>query len=230
MNKFDRILWRINGVLFLGLLIFGLLPFVWELLPLNNRGPFEREGAIINETKGTHEKELLRLEWPSRIAGTSILRMPLSSQGSSKISSFSGDGYGSQIRNFLFVDHSDLSSWWLFKGFQYSIIKPHDLLAELEGKEKRVISTIFEVATSDTNGDHRVTTGDRISAFFTGADGRKTVEIVRSADRIVSLDQVTDTEVLITYQSGPAVTAAVFSVKDGAKMREAPIAPIKENK
>jgi hypothetical protein len=229
MNKFDRILWRINGVLFLGLLILGLTPLVWHTLSLNDRGPLAKEGAIVNEAQGNHEKELLHLGWPSRITGTNILRMPLSSEGSSKMSSFSNGGYGSQTRNFLFIDHSDLSSWWLFEGFQYSIIKQHDLRAELEGKDKRVISSIFEVATSDTNGDRRVTAADRISAFFTGADGKKPIEIVPPADSIVSLDQVSDTEVLIVYQRGPAATAVVFSVKDGAKMREAPL-PIKENK
>jgi hypothetical protein len=42
-------------------------------------------------------------------------------------------------------------------------------------------------------------------------------------------DQVTDAEVLITYQNGTAVTAVVFSVRDGAKIREAPL-PLKETK
>jgi hypothetical protein len=107
------------------------------------------------------------------VAGTNILRLPLHGDSTSRASSFDHGRYGTQTRNVLFLDHSDLSSWWLFEGFQRSIIKEHDLRLELEGKDKRVVGTIFEVAVADTNGDQRVTPEDRISAFFTGSDGKK---------------------------------------------------------
>jgi hypothetical protein len=133
------------------------------------------------------------------------------------------------LRNFLFIDYSDLSSWWLFDGFQQAILKEHALRAEPDGKDKRVIGTILEVAPVDTDGDQRVTGHDLISVFFTGADGKKPIEIVSSSDRILSVDQVTNNEVLITYQRGTAATAALFSAQSGTKIKEAPLAT-KENK
>jgi hypothetical protein len=232
MNKFDRILWRINGILFLLILIFGTYGIVRSFSQPFPRAPSHQNGpAIVNEAQGTNEKELLHLEWPSRIAGTSILRMALRSEPlskeSSSFSSFKGGADRPQTRNFLFIDHSDLSSWWLFEAFDYAILKEHDLRADIEGKDKRVIGPVFEVATADTNGDHRVTNEDRLAAFFTAADGRKPVQIVSPSDRIISVDQVTNTQVLIVYQRGPTVTAGLFSTQDGAKIKESPI-PIKK--
>lgn len=225
MNKFDRILWRINGVLFLALLIFGLLPLAWSLDELGVHRPLQENGpTIVSGAQGTHEKEFLHLGAPTRIAGTSVLRTPLYSEAPSRgSSSFKGSGDRAYIRNYLFVDHSDLSSWWLFEAFDRAILKEHDLRAEVEGKDKRVIGTVFEVATADTNGDHRITEEDHVAAFFSAADGKKPIEILSSSDRILSVDQVTNNQVLIVYQRGAAVIAALFSTQDGAKIKESPL-------
>jgi hypothetical protein len=199
MNKFDRILWRINGILFLIVLLFGILPLLWSLSESLGRRPTQAHGAaIVNQTQGTHEREFLHLGSPSRITGTSMLRVPLQSEVPSRASSFKSSGFESHNRNFLFIDHSDLSSWWLFEGFEQAIIREHDLRVEPAGNDKRVIGTIFEVVTTDTDGDHRITANDRVSVFFSGADGKKPIEIVSSSDRILSVDQVTNNEVLIT--------------------------------
>lgn len=225
MNKFDRILWRINGVLFLALLVFGLLPLVWSFIEFRTHPPLQGNGpAIVNEAQGTHDKEFLHLGPPTRISGTSVLRIPLYSEKPSRgSSSFRAGEDRSHTRNYLFVDYSDLSSWWLFETFDRAILKEHDLRAEVDGKDKRVIGTIFEVATTDTNGDHRVTEDDHIAAFFTAADGKKSIEIIPPADRILSVDQATNNQLLIAYQSGAAVAAALFSTQDGSKIKESPL-------
>jgi hypothetical protein len=226
MNKFDRILWRINGTFFLAILLFGIFSFVRELT-FHAHTPVP-ETAIVNDVSASPEKEFLHFGLLSRITGTSLARIPLNSEGSSRKSSFSSGYSESCTRNFLLIDYSDLSSWWLFDGFQQAILKEHDLRAEPDGKDKRIIGTIFEVATVDTNGDQRVSSNDRISVFFTGADGKKPIEIVSPSDRILSVDQVTNNEVLVTYQRGIAATAVLFSAQSDAKIKEAPLA-IKEN-
>jgi len=224
MNKFDRILWRINGVLFLVLLIFGLLPLVWSFVEFRIHPPLRGNGpAIVNQAQGTLEKEFLHLGPPTRINGISVVRMPLHSEAASKGSSFSSHSGDAHTRNYLFVDHSDLSSWWLFETFDRAILKEHDLRADVDGKDKRVIGTIWEVATTDTNGDHRITEEDHIAAFFSAADGKKSIEIIPPSDRILSVDQVTNNQLLIVYQRGAAVTAALFSTQDGSKIKESPL-------
>jgi hypothetical protein len=117
----------------------------------------------------------------------------------------------------------------LFDGFGQVIVKEHDLRVASGGNDKTVVGTIFEVATTDTDGDHRVTEHDRVSVFFTPANGKKPVEIIPASDRILSVDQVMNTEVLITYQRDAVATTAVFSVQTGAKINESAL-PIKLEK
>jgi hypothetical protein len=227
MNKFDRILWRINGIFLLALLLFGAIPIWWNAIGLVRRPPSPpKQTALTRETIGSREKEDLYFDGLSRLTGTSIARMPLRSVISSHGSSFKSGYSEEHLRNFLYIDYSDLSSWWLFDGFGQVIVKEHDLRVESGGNDRSIVGTIFEVATTDTDGDHRVTERDRVSAFFTPANGKKPVEIIPASDRILSVDQVTNNEVLIIYQRDAAATAAVFSVQTGGKLKESAL-PIK---
>lgn len=229
MNNFDRILWRINGILFLGLLVFGIVLCAWGASSAFIRSPREHnDTAIVNEAQGTHEKEFLRLGNASPIKGTSILRTPLYGEMSFRgYSSLKGES--SNVRNYLFVNHSDLSSWWLFDGFNRLVVEVHDLRTGGDSKDKNVIGTIFEAIGIDTDDDHRLTTNDRVAAYFTGPDGKNPVEIVSSSDRILSVEQVTDNEALVIYQRGQTITAALFSSQNGTKIKESEV-PIKESK
>ena len=128
MNRFDRILWRINGVLFLVILVLGFLPLAWNFAESWIHRPSRKNAPpILNEAQGTHEKEHFQLGAPSRVTGTSILRTPLYGEASSReYSSFKSSGDRSHTRNYLFLDYSDLSSWWLFETFERAILKEHD--------------------------------------------------------------------------------------------------------
>ena len=95
--------------------------------------------------------------------------------------------------------------------------------SKLKGRIKGGIGTILEVATADTNGDQRITEEDKVAAFFAGAEARNPIEIVASSDRLVSIDQITNDEVLIVYQRGSVITATLFSTHDGAKIKESPL-------
>jgi hypothetical protein len=80
MNKFDRILWRINGIFLLALLLFGLIPIWWNAIGLVRRPPSPpKQTALTRETIGSREKEDLYFDGLSRLTGTSIARMPLRS-------------------------------------------------------------------------------------------------------------------------------------------------------
>ena len=79
------------------------------------------------------------------------------------------------------------------------------------------------IATTDTNGDHQVTSSDRVSIFFSGANGKNLIEIVPPADRILSVDQVVKNEVFIVYQRGSTLMAGVFDTRTGATIKESPI-------
>jgi hypothetical protein len=227
MNKFDRILWRINGILFLLTIIFAIFLSAWGASQTFFRQPpHQRDAAIVNKPQGTDNKEFLHLGDAFRIKGTPFLRMPLRSEA--EYSSFKSGG-GSRIRNYLYLNHTDLSSWWLFEGLNRLISQVHDLRAEAGGNDKPVIATLYEVISADTDGDRRLTTDDREAIYFSGPDGKKPIEIVPPTDGILSVEQITPTEVLIIYQRDQTATASRFSVQDGSKIKESAL-PIKGNK
>jgi len=225
MNRFDRILWRINGVFFLILLAFLLV------LILSNfffNGPFDRTARknvppMTNGASNSGMKERLQPGSATHLSGTPLLRIPIHSEESFRGSSFSSEGEHAHTRNLLFLDWSDLSSWWLFEKFDRAIAEEHDLRAGIDGNNKRIIGTIFEVATADTNGDLKITEDDRRAAFISGADGKKPIEIIPACDRFLSVDQVTNDQVLIVYQRGSDITAALFSTHDGTKIKDSPL-------
>jgi hypothetical protein len=108
----------------------------------------------------------------------------------------------------------------LFEGFKQRIMKEHDMHEEIEGDKKRVISTIFEVVRSDGGADQNLTAGHPVAVLFTGAGGKKPIEIVPASDEIISVDQVPNNQALIVYQRGSIVTAALFSTQTGAQIKE----------
>ena len=95
---------------------------------------------------------------------------------------------------------------------------------EGEGDRKRVVCTIFEVVARDDASDRDSTSDSPITALLTPADGKKSSEILSPCDRIVSVDQVPNNEVLIVYQRGAITTAALFSTQTGAKIKETTVA------
>jgi hypothetical protein len=226
MNKFDRILWRINGVLFLVILMFGIFPLVWSLTESFRSRPYRQvEPRIVNKPQGTNDKEFLHLGDASRVRGTPFLRLSLRSEAQYSLSSKGRDG---RIANYLYLDNGDLSSWWLFDGFDRLISQVHDLRAEGGGNDKPVIATLFEVISTDTDGDHRLTTNDREAIYFSGPDGKKPIEIIPPTDGILSVEQVAPMNVLVIYQRDQVVTAGLFSTKDGSKVKESKL-PIQQN-
>ena len=95
---------------------------------------------------------------------------------------------------------------------------------EIEGGKKRVISTIFEIVRSNGGDDQNLTTGRPVAVLFTGTDGKKPIEIIPASDEIISVDQVPNNQVLIVYQRGSTVTAALFSAQTGAQIKESTLA------
>jgi hypothetical protein len=225
MNRFDRILWRINGLLFLALLGFGIFQLI--LSSIEMRARVAADVDVLPSAERTDKKEVFHLDSPSRVTGISILRMPLCGEVPLTGSSFSsGDGHN-WTRNYLFVNYSDLSSWWLFDGFNQRIIEEHDMREEMEGNKKRVVSTIFEVVDSPGIEDHNLAARRPVAAFFATGDGKRVIEIVSPSDRIISVDEVENDQVLIVYQRGSTIMADLFSIQTGAKINESALAASK---
>lgn len=223
MNKFDRILWRVNGALFF-LCLLGLIIFQWpNISPMLSRpAPRPPSPAVVRETQGTHDKELLRFGTPTRVSGTTFLRMPLQSETDSD--SLSPNERTGRVYNYLYVDVMSLSSWLLFKNSDQLISQVHDIRVETAEHDRATVATFFGVVSADTDGDRRLTMNDRESMFFCGADGRNPSEIISSTDEILSVEQIAPDQVLVIYQRGADTIGTVFSTQNGVRIRESTLA------
>ena len=197
----------------------GIILLIWGLAQTFFYSANEhKDAAVVDINQGTHQREYLNLGNSTKMTGLSVVRMPLNSDTSYR--SFSSESSGGRTRNFLFIDFSSMSSKWLFDGFQRLILNEHDLYASLNNSGTNVVGSIYEVVASDTNGDGKVTEDDQVAAFWGTPDGKDVIEVVSSAKRILSVEQVTDTEVLIIYQQEKSTVALLLSTSTGKKIRE----------
>ena len=231
MNKFDRILWRINGALLLAFLVFGIL----FLISNKNqpppkpvvRPPGQEAGrSVVKEEERVPEKrdkgdtrQAIKLGAPFRMTGTPFLRLPMQSETESEASS-STEEKEYRVYNYLYVDATTLGSWWLFKTSDQIIPRIQDFRTEVGERERPIIATLFGVIYSDTDGDGQLTTNDREAIYFCTADGRRPFEIVPPSDTILSVEPMPSDQVMVVYQRGQETIGTVFSTQNGLRLRE----------
>jgi len=230
MKHFDRILWRINGILLLFAAASGVILLVFGLLSAISFGSSNarKDAAIVNIDQSTHQKEYFFLGSSSEIKGFSIVRIPLHSDTSYRSFSSYGSSGGGLVRNYLFIDYSSMSSKWLFDGFKRLILNVYDFHASLNNNNTNIVGSLYVVVTSDTNGDGRITEDDRAAVFFGTPDGKGVGEVIPPINRILSIEQVTDSEALIIYQKEQSTMALLLSTSTGKQIREAKL-PMKQD-
>jgi hypothetical protein len=228
MNRFDRIVWRINGILFLVVLIAAC----WALIStfrFQSSFSSPRPGRTdVRPATTVKSGETLEFGDANRVKGTNFLRIPLNAHQASD-GAFSSKSFGEhRLCNFRFVDTNDLSAWWLFEGFDRLVTHVHDLHPPDARSDTPVIATFYEVVTADTDGDGRLTPNDREAVYFCTPDGRKPKEVVPPSDGVLSFEQVSQEVVLIICRRADAIVAGLFSIKGGSKIKETVVASSKE--
>ncbi|MDQ2866823.1 MAG: hypothetical protein M3R59_00170 [Verrucomicrobiota bacterium] len=226
MNRFDRVLWRVNGVILFLILAFAVLnlvlsPWWWRIRhtprPQNKTGVSSGKPSASSPGK---ENAHLVLDQAERIGGTTFLRFRAREKYDDPRFYLSSKGSRSSLVNYLYLNTADLASHWLFDGSDRLITQVHDLRAE-GNKDRPVVASLYEVVASDTDGDHELTTGDREAVYFATLDGEKPVEIVPSTDGVLACEQPSASQFLIVYRHDGKVTSALFDLRDGARAREA---------
>lgn len=221
MNTFDRILWRINGILLLVAILGITLTILYAFSQSAIFSSRQKNEASVITTDESKRKTYLDLGSGSVITGSSLLRCPL--YDSESDSKFSSSGYGRGTRNYLFVEPDSLKSWWLLPNHTSIIHEYKDLLSPQSGDKKKVIATIYEVASKDTNGDSKIDSDDDVAAFFSKNLDENSIELTKDAKRILSIDQVSDTEALIVFQTSTETKAKTIRIEDGNTIRESVI-------
>ncbi len=218
MNTFDRILWRTNGILIL-VGILGLLFFIAVILMqaslFSTRQ--KKEAAVVTSDE-KQEKQYFQLRSGSLLAGNGILRSPLLEIESGK--SFSRSGYGGFIKNYLFLNPCDLKSWWLLPNHKGIIREAHDLCNPQTGDSKRVVSTIYEIIAKDTNGDGKIASDDNTRAYFSTNQDDSVTELTGDSTQIISVQQTSDAQVIILFQTPSDTRCKSISIVDGSTISE----------
>lgn len=222
MNAFDRVLWRINGVLVLagclGIALVALYVFYPSAFFTADRNP----EALWVEAGDDFEKSYLHLGDGSLLAGVPVLRCPLyDSEPSGKRLRYSRQR---EIRNYLFIDSTSLKSWWLLPDDSAFIVGHHDLFKPRGGDGKTVVSTLYQVALEDSNGDGRIDADDRVSVLFSTNRDAPPVNLTGDSKKILSIYQVSDSEALIMVQTDDGAEALVIQIESGKRVRESSIA------
>jgi hypothetical protein len=231
MNKFDYILWRVNGALLFVFLLLGIVFFYSNrnqappksAVRLTNSDapqPVVKEEEKAPENRDNQSgRESIRLGSPFRMTGTPFLRLPLQSENpSTSTASTTEKTY--RVYNYLYVDATTLSSWWLFKNSDQLITRVEDFRAEVAERDRPIVATLFGVVFSDTNGDGQLTADDREAIYFCSSDGRRPFEIIPPSDEILSVEVMPSDQVMIVYQRGQETLGTVFSTQNGLRLRE----------
>jgi hypothetical protein len=136
--------------------------------------------------------------------------------------SYSVSLYGKQasaVRNYLFVNLEDKSSRWLIPTNDHLIVSMERLAADgtsarWADSEKPAKWLVFDVVTSDTNGDNRLTEADRKTIGIAGADGSHYAEVLSGIDAELGRTWMQGDRLLIVYSAGGKNVISEISLPD----------------
>jgi hypothetical protein len=199
MKLFDRILWRINGVLILGAtLLVGVLGLyaAYEIFKDKTRDREVRN--IVTVDKETKKEENFNLGSFRRIEGTTYFSAPLLSDENINRGSYSKSS--SSTRNYFFYNSDDSSSYWLFPTNEY-LINERDELSKKEEKKKKIIGYLYTVIETDSNSDNLLTRNDERTIFLSRESGTELTQIVEGVVRILGIQQIDENLVYLFLQT-----------------------------
>jgi hypothetical protein len=197
-SKTNAIRTLIAGVVMCLMLAFVAYEFV------ASRG---RERAVKLGSAG-HEAptEALSVGRFETIAGTSFMLAPLTPQQNDALDSYAKVARAIG-RNYLFVNHTDLSSHWLLPG-NVSLILSMEEIAEhvdlkgCDAREARPIKwLLFRVVTEDTNKDGKLSDEDSVNLAVSDPDGTHYVEVLKRADPGIGFTRVSNERLILDYRS-----------------------------
>lgn len=214
-TKLFRIIWRINGIVILGLALFAAVILLWGVGGIIRGATSPRnDGTIVNAPQDGKETFEWSLSDFSTVEGTTYLMA----------SAYSDHGYGlssyekssPSVRNHLFVNTEDQTSQWLFPHHDYVIRRTSRLctgkkdednksveeaLSRISGScsGKKVIGFIYIVVKEDTNGDGMLTGADKVYIAISDSRGQSYKDIIKEGDAFLGHKLLSSERLLAFY-------------------------------
>ena len=200
MEKYDRVIWRINGSLLLLACIGAILISLVVGYKLADE-IFGRRHVhdIVNVDENTKKEEFLRIGYFTYLKGTDLILVPLSSEQTYSASYYSKASH-SRARNYMVFDSKSKTSYWIWKSNTALILdetKIYDQLADEKNQKTRGIA--FEFVETNSNADSVLDENDQKSVHYHDLSTKKTTLIIDKVDRIVGVQQSNNDEVLFFY-------------------------------
>lgn len=207
MERLFVIIGRINSVLLLLVLIGAGISIALISLPIFQR---QYQGAIEVSAGESKRPISLRFERIENVTGANTQMMLLSVQDDS--GKFSSGGYGSEIRNVLFLTGNEKTARWLFPK-QNNLIRVSVQLREdsNDARDNPTKALYFEYVTEDSNGDGKLSVQDYSSVALSKPDGLGLVEVLHGVSRVLSYRMLDSRNLSVVYQRGKVVRHAKFS-------------------
>ncbi|WP_243285990.1 hypothetical protein [Geothrix terrae] len=176
LERYNRLLWAVNGTLLLAGLLVLLITGLTTLWPSRDRGQSLPAGVPATMSDTPTQAAILRLGLPKPLKGTDTLLVPVEglpqeSEEPRGIGSYSKSSPNVPLFNLLFVDAKTLASRPLLA--RKSLILRYDTLEDgEEGRSARVDGLLVSIVDSDTNGNGRLDEGDEARIWLCDASGR----------------------------------------------------------
>lgn len=213
LSSFFRRLWRVNavlifvgGVLAIGLLLFAVVEIGGEMLR-----PRSRQG-VVDVGRHASEELVFTLGDFEQVAGAGVLRAPLrSKQDRLKVAGFGSSGGDTYLatRNHLFFDVGMKQAHWLTQGHDQVFLSTRELTFQREKTGRlTAVAIVYEVVSSDTNGDAQLTRADSLDLAISDPRGRRYAVLLKGIDRYLSDFVRQDQSLLLFYETSDEVRVA----------------------
>lgn len=215
----------LSACLILALLVASpfLLGFVAFFLsnPLSTN-PSNIDGKSPSVTLAPTSPETLRLVEPTPLEGTPLVRMLLSQPSESGYGSLKGSY---RTKNILVVDGSNSQSWWLLSNNNGLVVKTTDLLkATKKGLAGDYIASLYEVVSTDSNGDGQITWEDDSEAFLSSSLRGDWKPLTPGSKKILVAKQLSPTQALLIYQTAAETRTKTLAIPGGETLSENSVA------
>jgi hypothetical protein len=211
-NRFFQFVWRLNALAIAGLVLLTVLLGLYGLTSLVSWETRERNVTdLVTVNPGVSQQEEVRLGYPSSIAGTQIVRIPLYLEQKTDVTYFSKSS-GANTVNDLYVDSATGKSNWLFKGTHRLIFNQNPILRQLKSNESVVTSILYSLIEKDSNGDGRLSHKDEITVGYSSPDGSIYKPLMNNIEKLYATEQVSDDRFIIVYSRNGESRVATYAL------------------
>ena len=195
-----------------GLAGFALVMIVLVRLGRDFLEPRRVEG-VVNLANEEVESETFHFGRFESVAGSQFLSAPLYTQQGYPLGSISKSSHSS--RNYLFYDPATASAHWLLPDNTGLVEWRSAFPASRYGESPEPVrAVLWQVISSDTNGDRKLTESDLSAILVSGPSGRPLRELIPGVQQTLGANQFAPDRVSLLFLKDNHLRAAVISLND----------------